>query len=99
MAGLTQPTSGFACRGEPFDDNLHVCDQSKAFCDEPPSSQQTTWSKMPPVFYRPQTYLHSFWLFQAIGCCCFGLASIFLVVPYVRRPWELGYSNSQSLFT
>jgi hypothetical protein len=51
------------------------------------------------VSYCAQTHLRSFWLFQAIGCCFFGLASFLLVVPYVRQPWELGYPNAESLFT
>ena len=54
---------------------------------------------MPSVLYSRQIYFPSFWLLQAIGCCCFGLASILLVVPYVRQPWELGYSSLESLFT
>jgi len=54
---------------------------------------------MPSVFYRAHTRLASFWLLQVIGCSCFGLASILLVVPYVRRPWELGYPNLESLFS
>ena len=54
---------------------------------------------MPSVFYRAQTRLPSFWVLQAIGCSCFGLASILLVLPYIRRPWELGYSNLGSLFS
>ena len=40
----------------------------------------------------------SFWLLQAIGCCCFGLVSIVLVLPYVRQPSELGYPNLEALF-
>jgi hypothetical protein len=54
---------------------------------------------MPSVFYRAHTRLPSFWLLQTIGCSCFALASILLVVPYVRQPWELGYSNPESLFS
>jgi DNA-binding LytR/AlgR family response regulator len=51
------------------------------------------------VFYRAQSRLPSFWLLQTIGCCCFGLTSVLLVAPYIRQPWELGYSNLESLFT
>jgi len=51
------------------------------------------------VFYCARPRLPSFWLLQAIGCCCFGLTSTLLVLPYVHQPWELGYPNLESLFT
>jgi len=51
------------------------------------------------VLYRARLRVPSFWLLQAIGCCCFGIASLLLVLPYVRQPWELGYPNLASLFT
>jgi hypothetical protein len=41
--------------------------------------------------------LPSFWWFQAVGCGCFCLLSILVVLPYVRRPWELGYQDSRGL--
>jgi DNA-binding LytR/AlgR family response regulator len=41
----------------------------------------------------------SFWLLQSIGWCCLGLASLLMVLPYVRQPWELGYPNLETLFT
>jgi hypothetical protein len=41
--------------------------------------------------------LPSFWWFQAVGWCCFCLLSVLVVLPYVRRPWELGYQDSTGL--
>ena len=41
--------------------------------------------------------LPSFWWFQAVGWGCFCLLSVLVVLPYVRRPWELGYQDSTSL--
>src|SRR6266480_4543634 len=54
---------------------------------------------MPSVLDRAQTRFPSFWLLQTIGCCCFGLTSVLLVMPYVRQPWELGYPNLEGLFS
>lgn len=41
--------------------------------------------------------LPSFWWFQAVGWGCFCLLSVLVVLPYVRRPWELGYQDSTDL--
>ena len=41
--------------------------------------------------------LPSFWWFQAVGWGCFCLLSVFVVLPYFRRPWELGYQDSTGL--
>jgi hypothetical protein len=41
--------------------------------------------------------LPSFWWFQSVGWGCFCLLSALVVLPYVRRPWELGYQDSTSL--
>ena len=49
------------------------------------------------MLYRVHLRFPSFWLLQFIGFCCFSLASIVVVMPYVRRPWELGYPNLESL--
>src|SRR5262252_6249808 len=54
---------------------------------------------MLPVLYRAQVRHPSFWLLQTIGCCCFGIASILVVAPYFRQPWELGYRSLGSLFS
>src|SRR2546428_3890587 len=54
---------------------------------------------MPSVLDRAQTRFPSFWLLQTIGCCCFGLTSVLLVMPYVRQPSELGYPNLKDLFS
>lgn len=49
------------------------------------------------VFYRAHFRLPSFWVLQVFGFCCFGLASLLVVMPYVRQPRELGYSNLEAL--
>jgi DNA-binding LytR/AlgR family response regulator len=49
------------------------------------------------MLYSTHLRLPSFWVLQFIGWCCFGLASLLFVMPYVRRPWELGYSNPETL--
>ena len=49
------------------------------------------------MVYRAQLRAPSFWLLQALGWCCLGLASLLIVLPYVRQPWELGYPNLESV--
>jgi len=52
------------------------------------------------MLYRAQLRAApSFWLLQSIGWCCLGLASLLVVLPYLRQPWELGYPNLETLFT
>ena len=41
--------------------------------------------------------LPSFWWFQAVGWGCFYLLCVLVVLPYVRRPWELGYQDTTGL--
>ena len=40
---------------------------------------------------------HSFWWFQTVGWGCFYLLSILVVLPYIRRPGELGYEGVRGL--
>ena len=49
------------------------------------------------MFSADGTRLPSFWWFQAVGWGCFCLLSVLVVLPYVRRPWELGYQDSTDL--
>jgi len=49
------------------------------------------------MFRTDGTRLPSFWWFQTVGWGCFCLLSVLVVLPYVRRPWELGYQGSTGL--
>src|SRR5215469_1929972 len=49
------------------------------------------------MLYSTHLRLPSFWVLQFIGWCCFGLASLLFVMPYVRQPWELGYPSLETL--
>lgn len=48
--------------------------------------------------FRPDAIrLNSFWWFQTAGWACFSLLSLLIVLPYLRRPAELGYQDLSGL--
>jgi len=49
------------------------------------------------VLRRDELQTHSFWRFQTVGWCCFYLLSILVVLPYIRKPGELGYQGVEGL--
>ena len=47
---------------------------------------------------RGDSRTHSFWWLQAVGWSSFYLLSISVVLPYIRQPGELGYTEIKGLF-
>ena len=50
------------------------------------------------VLHRENSPTHSFWWLQTLGWSSFYLLSISVVLPYIRRPGELGYEGIKGLF-
>src|ERR1700682_5219846 len=66
---------------------------SRRFCATNWSKSRRGWGRIPGMFVTDGIRLPSFWWFQAVGWGCFCLLSVLVVLPYVRRPWELGYQD------